>query len=42
MAAQAKALPRDVKVRELRDRLRADGVDFEVPDREQKELVNNG
>jgi glycine/D-amino acid oxidase-like deaminating enzyme len=42
MAAQAKALPRDVKVRELRDRLRADGVDFEVQDREQKDLVNNG
>jgi hypothetical protein len=41
MASQARTQPRDVKVRELRDRLRAEGVNFEVQDREQKDLGNN-
>ena len=41
MASQARIQPRDVKVRELRDRLRAEGVNFEVQDREQKYLGNN-
>jgi ribulose 1,5-bisphosphate synthetase/thiazole synthase len=41
MASKAGILPRDVKVRELQARLRADGVSFEVEDREQKNLVNN-
>jgi hypothetical protein len=30
--------PRELKVAELRDRLRADGVSLEVPDREQTDL----
>lgn len=41
MAAQANILPRGVKVRDLQDHLRADGVSFEVEDRDQKKLVNN-
>ncbi len=40
LASQAGILPRDVKVPELRDRLRADGVSFEVRDREQKNLAD--
>lgn len=40
MASQAGIQPRDVKVRELQQRLRADGVSFELQDREQKDLVN--
>ena len=39
MAAQAGIQPRGVKVRELQDRLRADGVNFNLPDREQKDLA---
>lgn len=31
-------LPRELKVRELQDRLRADGVSFDVRDRDQREL----
>jgi hypothetical protein len=42
MASQARIQPREVKVPELRRRLQADGVDFEIRDREQKSLVNNG
>jgi len=38
MASQARIEPREVKVQELRERLRAEGVSFEVMDREQKEL----
>jgi succinate dehydrogenase/fumarate reductase flavoprotein subunit len=38
MAAKKGILPRDLKVRELQDRLRADGVSFEVEDRDQKNL----
>jgi hypothetical protein len=41
MASKAGIVPREVKVRELQARLRADGVSFEVEDREQKNLVNN-
>ena len=39
MASRAGTQPREVKVPELRARLRADGVDFEVQDREQKGLA---
>jgi succinate dehydrogenase/fumarate reductase flavoprotein subunit len=31
-------LPRELKVRELQDRLRADGVSLDVRDRDQREL----
>ena len=41
LASLAGIQPREVKVRELRDRLRADGVNFDLPDREQKDLGNN-
>ena len=39
MAVKAGKLPRDLKVSEIRDRLRADGVTFEVQDRAQKTLA---
>ena len=39
MAAKAGVAPRDLKVREIQDRLRADGVSFDVGDREQKGLA---
>jgi hypothetical protein len=32
-------MPRDLKAREVQDRLRADGVILEVQEREQKNLV---
>ena len=38
MASRARIQPREVKVRELQERLRADGVNFAVEDREQKHL----
>jgi hypothetical protein len=38
MAAAKGIQPREVKVSELRDKLRGDGVSFEVQDREQKAL----
>jgi len=38
MAAKKGCLPRELKVAELQDALRADGVAFDVPDREQKGL----
>jgi len=38
MSAGKKMMPRELKVAELQERLRADGVDFEVGDREQKAL----
>ena len=41
MAVHANILPRELKVHDLQDRLRADGVSFEVEDRDQKKLVNN-
>lgn len=39
MAAKAGVLPRDLKARDIQQRLRADGVSFEVGDREQKALA---
>jgi hypothetical protein len=39
MAVKAGKLPRDLKVGEIRDRLRADGVTFEVQDRAQETLA---
>jgi hypothetical protein len=38
MAAEKRILPREVDVRALQDRLRADGVSFGVADRDQKDL----
>jgi len=38
MAAKKGCLPRELNVKELQDALRADGVAFDVPDREQKGL----
>lgn len=38
MAARKGCLPRELKVAELQDALRGDGVTFDVPDREQKGL----
>ena len=38
MAAKKDCLPRELKVPELQDALRADGVTFDVSDREQKGL----
>jgi hypothetical protein len=38
MAAAKGIQPREVKVSDLRDKLRTDGVSFEVQDREQKAL----
>jgi succinate dehydrogenase/fumarate reductase flavoprotein subunit len=39
LSAKAGILPRDLKVRAIQDKLRADGVSFDVGDREQKGLV---
>ena len=41
MASKAALQPRELKVAGLRDRLRADGVNFDVEDREQKNLTGN-
>ena len=38
MSVKKKIMPRELKVAELRDRLRADGVDFNPADRDQKVL----
>jgi ribulose 1,5-bisphosphate synthetase/thiazole synthase len=38
MAAKKGIVPRELKVQELQERLRADGVSFDVEDREQKDL----
>jgi FAD dependent oxidoreductase len=38
MAARKNCLPRELKVTELQDALRADGVSFQVQDRDQKQL----
>lgn len=38
MCAKQGIPPRELKVHELQDRLRADGVSFDVPDREQTGL----
>jgi succinate dehydrogenase/fumarate reductase flavoprotein subunit len=39
LSAQTGTLPRDLKVRTIQDKLRADGVSFEVGDREQRGLA---
>jgi hypothetical protein len=39
LAAKKGVMPRDLKAREVQDRLRADGVILEVQEREQKNLV---
>jgi hypothetical protein len=39
LSAKAAILPRELKVAQLRDRLRADGVSFDLRDREQKGLA---
>jgi hypothetical protein len=38
MAAQKRILPRELKVSELQERLRTDGVNFDIGDRDQKGL----
>jgi succinate dehydrogenase/fumarate reductase flavoprotein subunit len=38
LSAKKGITPRDLKVKELQDRLRADGVTFDLPDRNQKNL----
>jgi hypothetical protein len=38
MSVKKKIMPRELKVAELRDRLRADGVEFNLKDRNQTEL----
>jgi hypothetical protein len=39
MAAQARKMPRELKVTAIQDRLRKDGVNFDVADRDQKALA---
>jgi succinate dehydrogenase/fumarate reductase flavoprotein subunit len=38
LCAEKKCLPRELKVSELRDSLRADGVNFDLKDRDQAKL----
>jgi hypothetical protein len=39
LSAKAGIMPRELKAPQLRDRLRADGVSFDLRDREQKGLA---
>jgi hypothetical protein len=39
LSAKAGVAPRDLKVRAIQDKLRADGVNLDVGDREQKGLA---
>ena len=41
IASRKGIMPREVNTGELRDKLRADGVNFDIKDREQKQLDNN-
>ena len=38
MCVKKRITPREINVRELQDALRADGVNFEMVDRDQKDL----